>query len=115
MNMPGFDSESSLGPTVGIYRGKAVRGKSGAGEGLLMQDFLASSTLSRNLLFPQVGGMRGRHVSGLLPPKGCIDIHYVPECYSPNPLTECCTNRHEVRCTECHSTVSPPINGILTV
>jgi hypothetical protein len=24
MNMPGFDAESSLGPTMGIYRGKAV-------------------------------------------------------------------------------------------
>jgi hypothetical protein len=27
MNMPGFDAESSLGPTMGIYRGKAVCGR----------------------------------------------------------------------------------------
>ncbi len=46
MNRPGFDAESSLGPTMGIYRGKALRGKSGTGEVLPMQDFPASSTLS---------------------------------------------------------------------
>jgi hypothetical protein len=27
MNMPGFNAESSLGPTVGIYRGKTVSGR----------------------------------------------------------------------------------------
>ena len=27
MNIPGFDAESSLGPTLGIYRGKAVLGR----------------------------------------------------------------------------------------
>ncbi len=27
MNMPGFDAESSLGPSMGIYRGKAVFGR----------------------------------------------------------------------------------------
>jgi hypothetical protein len=27
MNMPGFDAESSLGPTMGIYWGKAVCGR----------------------------------------------------------------------------------------
>ncbi len=27
MNMPGFDAESSLGPTMGIYRRKAVFGR----------------------------------------------------------------------------------------
>lgn len=29
MNIPGFDAESSLGPTMGIYRGKAVFGRFG--------------------------------------------------------------------------------------
>ena len=32
MNMPGFDAESSLDPTIGIYRGNAVFGRSGTGE-----------------------------------------------------------------------------------
>lgn len=27
MNMPGFDAASSLGPTIGIYQGKAVVGR----------------------------------------------------------------------------------------
>ena len=27
MNMPGFDAESSLGPTMSIYRGKAAYGR----------------------------------------------------------------------------------------
>jgi len=27
MNMPGFTAEASLGPTVGIYRGKTVSGR----------------------------------------------------------------------------------------
>jgi hypothetical protein len=27
MNMPGFNAESSLGPTVGVYRGKTVSGR----------------------------------------------------------------------------------------
>jgi hypothetical protein len=27
MNMPGFDAESSLGPTIGIYGGKTVFGR----------------------------------------------------------------------------------------
>jgi len=29
MNIPGFDAELSLAPTMGIYRGKAVFGRSG--------------------------------------------------------------------------------------
>jgi len=45
---------------------------------------------------------------GPLPPEGCIHIHYVPECYSPNLFTECCTTRHEVRCTECHPLFTVP-------
>lgn len=49
MNMPGFDAESSLGPTIGRYRGKAVSGGLDAGGVLPMQEFLALSTLSRNL------------------------------------------------------------------
>jgi len=51
MNMPGFGAESSLGTTMGIYRGKAVFGRSGMAEVLPMQDFLASSILSQNLNF----------------------------------------------------------------
>jgi hypothetical protein len=49
MNMPGFDAELSLGPTMDIYRGKAVSGGLGMGEVLPMQESLASSTLSSNL------------------------------------------------------------------
>lgn len=49
MNMPGFDAESSLAPTIGIYRGKAIFGRSGTGEFLPMQHVPASSILSQNL------------------------------------------------------------------
>ncbi len=49
MNMPGFDAESSLGPTMGVYRGKALFGRLGTGEVLPMQEFLASSTRSRKM------------------------------------------------------------------
>jgi hypothetical protein len=55
MNMPGFEAESSLGPTMGIYCGKAVFGRRGTGEVLPMQDFLASSILSQNLNFGFLG------------------------------------------------------------
>lgn len=55
MNMPGFGAESSLGPMMGIYRGKAVSGRLGTGEVLPTQEFLASSTLSRNLDLPFLG------------------------------------------------------------
>ena len=39
MNMPGFDAESSLRPTVGVYSGKAVFGglPSGGGGGAMPQ------------------------------------------------------------------------------
>ena len=49
MNIPGFAAESSLGPTVGMYRGKAVSGRLVASEVLPMQGFPGSSTLNRNL------------------------------------------------------------------
>jgi hypothetical protein len=54
-----------------------------------------------------------RAVAGL--PQGCIDILYVPECRSAGPFRECCTSRHEVRCTECHSTVHPPVEEAATL
>lgn len=38
MNMPGFDAESSLGPTMGLYRGKAFFGRLGTSE-ISMQQF----------------------------------------------------------------------------
>jgi len=41
MNMPGFDAESSLGPTIGLFRGKAGFGGSSMGE-LFMQQFRSS-------------------------------------------------------------------------
>ena len=39
MNMPGFDAESSLGPTMGRYRGKAAysRFPSEGGAGIMAQ------------------------------------------------------------------------------
>jgi hypothetical protein len=54
MNMPGIDAESPLGPTRGLYRGKAVSGGSGGSEVLPMQEFLGSPTLSQNLVFPLI-------------------------------------------------------------
>ena len=116
MNMPGFDAEKSLGPTMGIYCGKADFGRSGADNISLAQEFVDSSTLSQNLGFPLVGGIGRDRLSRSLPPEGCVSIHYVPECSSPNPFTECCTTRSEIRCTECHSTLSNfPINGVFKV
>ena len=41
MNMLGFNAESSLGPTIGIYRGKALSGGLGTGEVLPMQEILS--------------------------------------------------------------------------
>jgi hypothetical protein len=127
MNMPGFDAESSLGSTKGIYRSHVVFGGSGTGEILPMQEFVASSTLSRNLLVPP--GSTGKSQSTpSLPPETCIDILYVPVCHQINHFTECCTRSHEVRCpvgssctkgevfscTECHSTISGfPTDGVL--
>ena len=52
MNMPGFNAESSLSPTIGVYQKKAVFGRSGKVEVLPMQGFLSSSTLSQNLVSP---------------------------------------------------------------
>jgi len=43
MNMPGFDAESSLGPTMGIYRGRAVFGSLGSGGVMPQFRFPASS------------------------------------------------------------------------
>jgi hypothetical protein len=37
MNMPGFDAESSLGPTMGVYRGKAGFGGVGMGDVSMQQ------------------------------------------------------------------------------
>lgn len=46
MNIPGFNADLSLGPTMGIYRGNAAFGGSGRGE-VSMQQFGASSFLGR--------------------------------------------------------------------
>lgn len=46
MNIPGFTAEASLGPTIGIYRRKAVFGGVRMGE-VSMQQFGASSFLGR--------------------------------------------------------------------
>lgn len=57
MNMPGFTAEASLYKTSGRYQSEATRsfGRSGTGEVLPMQEFLASSPLSQNLVFPLRG------------------------------------------------------------
>lgn len=40
MTMPGFDAESSLGPTMGFYQGKAALGRfSSDGSGGIMPQF----------------------------------------------------------------------------
>jgi len=41
MNVPGFDAQSSLGPTIGLFLGKAGFGGSGVGE-LSIQQFRSS-------------------------------------------------------------------------
>jgi hypothetical protein len=57
MYMPGFDAESSLCPTMGRYQGTALFGRAGRVEVLPMQEFLASSTLGRNLDSGFLGSM----------------------------------------------------------
>ncbi len=57
MNMPGYNAEASLGPTLGIYRGNAVFGRLGTGDVLPMQEFLASSPFSQNLNFGHSGSI----------------------------------------------------------
>jgi hypothetical protein len=46
MNLPHFSAEASLGPTVGIYRGKAACGRSGMVEVSSIHEFLGSSSLN---------------------------------------------------------------------
>jgi hypothetical protein len=46
MTMPGFNADSSLGPTLGTYRRKTVFGRLGTGE-VSLQQFGASSFLER--------------------------------------------------------------------
>lgn len=73
--------------------------------------FSNTSTSRGEVVEPQrhPGFLTSRGSSAILPVPGstnCIDILYVPRCYHPNPFNpfiECCENRHEVRCTECHN------------
>ena len=51
MNLPQFNAEASLGPTMGIYRGKVGFGKSGMVEISTINAFLASSTPRLNSVF----------------------------------------------------------------
>jgi hypothetical protein len=46
MNIPAFGAESSLGPTIGIYRGKAIFRRFGMGD-VSLQQFGGSSFLGR--------------------------------------------------------------------
>jgi hypothetical protein len=85
MNMPGFDAESSLGPTMGIYRGKVVFGGSGTGKVLPMQGFLASSILSQNLNFGFVGSRLFRRTItccrvGISPPCRTYEVPSFENC-----------------------------------
>jgi hypothetical protein len=90
MNIPGFDAEASLGPTMGIYRGKAVFGTFGKGE--------------TSLRLPLVGTMRpalARGLGGVTPvPQGAVSTIPVPlerykQCttvysgYVAYPMTAC--------------------------
>lgn len=119
MNMPTFNADAALISTAGIYRSKVRFRSIGVGKFLPMQKYMTSSV------------SRERDRLSQATPEQCVDILYVPECRQTGPFTECCTNRHEVRCTECtsptecctkseqfsctecHSTVSGfPIDGV---
>jgi hypothetical protein len=77
--------------------------------GKLLAAWLGDASWSAVVARQRIAGRLGRVPLG---GEGCISIHYVPECHSPNPLTECCTTREEVRCTECHSTVAVELDGV---
>jgi hypothetical protein len=63
MNMPGFDAESSLGPAISMYRGKAIFDRSVTAEVLPVQDFLASPPLSQTLASPFLRSTIGRTIT----------------------------------------------------
>ncbi|MCK6470083.1 MAG: hypothetical protein L6Q53_18095 [Candidatus Brocadia sinica] len=73
MNMPGFNAESSFGPTMGIYRGKAVFGRSGTVEVLPMLEKLCGNCETVGAL----GSIRG---IGL---RSCCE-----KMWEWNPITE---------------------------
>ncbi len=52
MNIPGFNAEASLGPTMGKYQGKAVFGRFDGGSIAHAQVVLASPLLNPNLRWP---------------------------------------------------------------
>jgi hypothetical protein len=59
MNMPGFDAESSLGPTMSIYRGKAAYGRfpsQGSGGVMLQLGFQSDPDLGAYLRCRANGG-----------------------------------------------------------
>jgi hypothetical protein len=90
MNIPGFDAESSLGPTMGIYRGKVVSGRLGTGEVLPMQEFLASSTLRRNLDLPFLGStVLRRTITCCRPVVGPFGTHPLCKTYEVPFFEDC--------------------------
>lgn len=104
MNLPGFNAESSVAPTLGRYQATVLFQGSGVPQILPTQGMSAgpirrraSLRSSASSMLAATGGSRS------LESPNCIDILYTPVCHSPNPLTECCTHRHELRCTECSS------------
>ena len=129
MNLPGFGAVFSLAPTIGLYQASDIFSGSGFGAVSPMQG-LSAGRVQRAGLSESLSSMpTATHGSQSVPSENCVDILYAPVCTSPNPLTECCTHKHEVRCpvlgspncttsqvvscTECHSSVVGfPTDGV---
>ena len=133
MNLPGFGAAFSLGFTIGLYQTSAMFGGSDVAAISPMQGLSAGPVRSRVDLTESLPSLPTSSPSSQsLSSANCVDILYAPVCTSPNPLTECCTHKHEVKCpvpgspncttsqvfscTECHSTVVAfPTGGVLEV
>ncbi len=55
MNMPQFNAEASLGPTMGVYRGKTGHGRSNSAQVLPSQNLAFESIMSCCGFVPSFG------------------------------------------------------------
>jgi hypothetical protein len=90
MSLPGFTADVSLPKPIGFYAVRNVGTAAGDKPVVELQQIGLSPLASSMSITPPAGA------------PGCIDIHYVPRCYSANPLTpiggQCCDFTFEKRC-----------------
>lgn len=90
MSLPGFTAGTSLNKPVGLYAMRNSRASLGDISAVELQQIGLKPLASSTSIAPPAAAPR------------CIDIHYVPRCYSANPLTpiggQCCDFTFEKRC-----------------